>query len=237
MAPHQNPALPITVLAFTVTTRRINITEQELLNDLRDAAAKAPGTPLSADMYNETGQFTVTTIVRRFGSWNKGLQRAGLEVGRSFNAADEELFKNIEAVWLQLGRQPISTEMRRPLSRFGTGRYYKRFKTWNNALLCFQQFMNARNSQGASIEKEKQTGELPAQQPVIKHKTKRAPSERLKVQVLMRDGNKCRLCGETLTGDNIHFDHIIPWCRGGETVLENLQVLCKKHNLMKGDLV
>jgi len=71
---------------------------------------------------------------------------------------------------------------------------------------------------------------------IYKHKTKRLPSERLKVQVLMRDGNKCRLCGITLTGDNIHFDHVNPWSKGGETVLENLQILCAKHNLAKGDL-
>jgi len=38
-----------------------------------------------------------------------------------------------------------------------------------------------------------------------------------------------------VTGDNTHFDQIKPWSKGGETVLENLQVLCAKHNLAKGD--
>jgi len=71
---------------------------------------------------------------------------------------------------------------------------------------------------------------------IFKHKTKRNPSERLKVQVLMRDGNKCRLCGITVTGENIHFDHILAWSKGGETVLENIQVLCALHNLAKGNL-
>lgn len=52
----------------------------------------------------------------------------------------------------------------------------------------------------------------------------------------MRDGNSCRLCGITLTGDNIHFYHIKPWSKGGETTLENLQILCDKHNLAKGNL-
>ena len=61
-------------------------------------------------------------------------------------------------------------------------------------------------------------------------------SSRLKVQVLMRDSNKCKLCGTTVTGENIDFDHIKPWSKGGETVLENVQVLCASHNLAKGDL-
>jgi 5-methylcytosine-specific restriction endonuclease McrA len=72
----------------------------------------------------------------------------------------------------------------------------------------------------------------------IKHFTKREPSDRLKVQVLMRDGNKCRLCGVVCNDGlhKIHFDHIIPWSKGGETVLENLQVLCSDCNLSKGNL-
>ena len=52
----------------------------------------------------------------------------------------------------------------------------------------------------------------------------------------MRDGNTCRLCGITLTGDNIHFDHILAWSKGGETVLKNLQILCAPHNLAKGNV-
>ena len=43
------------------------------------------------------------------------------------------------------------------------------------------------------------------------------------------------LCGITDTGVNIHFDHIKPWPKNGETVLENLLVLCAEHNLAKGD--
>jgi len=53
---------------------------------------------------------------------------------------------------------------------------------------------------------------------------------------LIRDGNKCRLCGVTVTGENIHFDHVLAWSKGGETVLENMQVLCELHNLAKGNL-
>ena len=52
----------------------------------------------------------------------------------------------------------------------------------------------------------------------------------------MRDGNKCRLCGVTVTGENIHFDHIMAWSKGGETTLENIQVLCETHNLAKGNV-
>ncbi len=39
----------------------------------------------------------------------------------------------------------------------------------------------------------------------------------------------------TVTGENIHFD-ILAWSKGGETLLENLQVLCAEHNLAKGNV-
>ena len=40
-------------------------------------------------------------------------------------------------------------------------------------------------------------------------------------------------------GDNIelHIDHIIPWSKGGETVLENLQTLCSDCNLGKSNIL
>ena len=75
---------------------------------------------------------------------------------------------------------------------------------------------------------------------VYKHRTKRHISDRLKVKVLMRDVKagliKCALCGIPLTGANIHYDHKIAWANGGETELDNIQILCEPHNLAKGNI-
>ncbi|HUO05927.1 MAG TPA: HNH endonuclease [Candidatus Binataceae bacterium] len=53
----------------------------------------------------------------------------------------------------------------------------------------------------------------------------------------MRDGNRCKLCGGQAGSsiEKLDFDHIKPWSKGGETVLENLQILCDKCNVGKGD--
>ncbi len=36
--------------------------------------------------------------------------------------------------------------------------------------------------------------------------------------------------------DYSHIDHIKPWSKGGETVLENLQTLCATCNLGKSNI-
>jgi hypothetical protein len=57
----------------------------------------------------------------------------------------------------------------------------------------------------------------------------------IKREVWRRDGGQCRRCGST---DNLHFDHIIPFSRGGSSILaENVQLLCARHNLEKRDRI
>ena len=51
-------------------------------------------------------------------------------------------------------------------------------------------------------------------------------------EVYERDGGKCVKCGST---ENLHFDHILPFSKGGSSkVAKNIQLLCARHNLKKG---
>ena len=57
----------------------------------------------------------------------------------------------------------------------------------------------------------------------------------VKIAVWKRDGGRCVTCG---SADNLHFDHIIPYSRGGSSlVAENIQLLCARHNLAKHDRI
>lgn len=49
-----------------------------------------------------------------------------------------------------------------------------------------------------------------------------------------RDHGKCVYCG---SDENLHLDHIIPFSKGGDTSVENLQLLCQKCNLEKSNKI
>jgi hypothetical protein len=57
----------------------------------------------------------------------------------------------------------------------------------------------------------------------------------VKLEVWKRDKGKCVQCGST---DNLHFDHILAYSKGGTSLKpENIQLLCARHNLQKSDKI
>lgn len=73
-----------------------------------------------------------------------------------------------------------------------------------------------------------------------RRKTNRDINLRLRFKVMQRDHFKCCFCGASPAKDSsvvLHVDHIIPWSKGGETVIDNLQTLCSKCNLGKSDIL
>ena len=73
----------------------------------------------------------------------------------------------------------------------------------------------------------------------VTHRTKRDINLRMRFLVMKRDDFKCCLCGRspaTTPGLELQIDHIFPWSKGGETVIDNLQTLCSDCNLGKSNL-
>jgi hypothetical protein len=57
----------------------------------------------------------------------------------------------------------------------------------------------------------------------------------VKVEVWKRDEGRCVMCGST---KNLHFDHDIPFSKGGSSITaKNVKLLCAKHNLSKSDKI
>ena len=57
----------------------------------------------------------------------------------------------------------------------------------------------------------------------------------IKMAVWKRDDGCCTICGAK---DELHFDHILPYAKGGTSIVsENVQLLCARHNLQKSDKI
>ena len=63
----------------------------------------------------------------------------------------------------------------------------------------------------------------------INGKTRHIPKE-IKREVWNRDNGCCAVCGSS---ENLEFDHVIPYSKGGATSLGNLQILCSRCNKKK----
>lgn len=100
---------------------------------------------------------------------------------------------------------------------------------WSNGIINYELYGNVQ------IKEEKI--KVPDNKSLI-HRTKRDASVKLRFDVFKRDNFKCCICGASPAKDinvELHIDHIIPWSKGGETEMDNLQTLCSRCNLGKSD--
>ena len=222
-------------IKFQLEEYHRNISDKELLSDLKRVAAKLNQKFVTRDQQDGVGNFHSTSYIRRFGSWFSALEKAGLEKTRTpMNLPEEELFKNLEEVWTKLGRQPRYLEIQKPLSKYSAGTYEYRFGTYRKALEKFISYIN--NGKEISHEDLKN---ISKNQITRTHKTPRNINWRLRFIIMKRDNFKCKNCGRSPATDPtviLHVDHIKAWVNKGETVLGNLQTLCSVCNIGKSNL-
>ena len=216
-------------MQFELKEYHRNIPKEDLIADLQRVASENGLSSVSQKLYGQLGKYTHKVFYSNFGSWNNALVVAGLEISSKHNISNEELFENIENVWISLGRQPTYSEMNSNISKFSTKPYECRFGSWRKALIAFIEYINASPTASTDAKPSK----------VHQTKTNRNINPRLRFLVMQRDHFKCCACGASPAKDPsvlLHADHIVPWSKGGPTTMDNLQTLCSKCNLGKGDL-
>jgi hypothetical protein len=220
--------------------RAKNLTDEELLDELRQVAAALGKQVLTREEFREGSRgVSSSAIDRRFGSWSEGLRLAGLELsplGRRWT--DDDYFENLLTVWTHHGRAPRYREMNEPPSLITGGAYEAKFGTWGRAKAAFVERVNS------DLSRRKKTAARPTGEQLTLPDTKsprredgRSPSLGLRYKVLSRDHFRCVTCGRspaTTLSVKLHVDHILPVAAGGKTVEENLRALCADCNLGKG---
>lgn len=56
-----------------------------------------------------------------------------------------------------------------------------------------------------------------------------------KFKVMRRDKCVCQVCGKNVSDEEINFDHIIPWSKGGSSDERNIRLLCADCNKKRGN--
>lgn len=223
-----------------------NISNDGLLSDIRSVASTLKKDTLSSNEYSKYGKFSKDTCLKRFGNWNCALTKAGLKpyIQKSEKRIqDTDLLEEIERLWIKLGRQPTVTDIKNGLSKYALNTFTRHFGGWRGALKTFMDWIEAEKNTPSQITNESVNcfdNSDPVYLPTVEHSTGRDVNLRLRFKVMSRDHFKCCFCGASPATDptiELHVDHIFPWSKGGETVIDNLQTLCSKCNLGKADLV
>ena len=69
-----------------------------------------------------------------------------------------------------------------------------------------------------------------------KYLSVRAFDNRMKRSAYEQQKGICKKCGKPFAIEEMEADHITPWSKGGKTITENCQMLCKECNRRKSDI-
>ena len=225
-----------------------NISDQQLLDELLSVSRRLGKPSVTKEEFKAHSEFSAGAISQRFGSWRKALQLVGLQpvpLGKRYT--DEECFENLLQVWTHYGRQPQHDEMKLPPSTVGPKAYTRRWGTWLRALEAFVNKMNQADDDRGETPSQTIKNETEAELenttknhlPCVADADKRDIKLGLRWKVFQRDRFRCVKCGASPANDptceQLHADHILPFSKGGKTLVENLQTLCQRCNLGKGN--
>ena len=218
--------------------QKMDISRETIIQDIKNIYQKF-GT-INCKIYDKESKIGFKRVLNEFEYWETALKEAGIPLnGGSKHITNEDLFGEIERLWVTLCRQPSSNDIRQGLSKYSLNTYCRRFGSWRATL---QNFVNYINNGQEFLYKQTPCQHISEQTKQIikdKHTTKRDINLRLRFLVMKRDNFKCCKCGRSpanTTNLELHIDHIKPYSKGGETVIENLQTLCSDCNLGKSDL-
>lgn len=222
------------------------ISDEDMISDLLSISKQLNKNVVTSTEYNTYGKYSFFTIKVRFGSWSKFVEKAGLkQTGFIGRVDDEDLLKEIERIWIELGRQPTTTDIKKGISKYDLNTFSRRFGGWRGALQYFVDWVNSEEetkTRTVNIVEEidaEENKNITDEKEIKTKRTSRNINLRLRFRVLLKDNFKCCLCGDSPAKNpsiELHVDHIKPWSKGGETVIENLQTLCSKCNLGKGNI-
>lgn len=109
-----------------------NIDNSDLIDELQRLADELGQTPTKRDM-KQQGAYSERPYHNKFGSWNKAVRAAGLEICIESNIAKSDLIDELQRLADELGRTPTSHDMNQE-GAYSERPYHDKFGSWNRAV-------------------------------------------------------------------------------------------------------
>lgn len=132
-------------MKYELIERHRNISDKELLDDVKRVASIYDKSTLTQDEYIKHGKYGKNTFLRHFGSWNNVLNICSLQINAMQLAASKSshnhssvsekyLVEDLQRVALLYNKRSITSGEYKQYGDFSCDSFFKRFGTWNNAL-------------------------------------------------------------------------------------------------------
>lgn len=121
-------------MRFELEPYNRGLSDAVLLDDLRLVATKLGKDFVTKDEYNKHGRLCAATFQKRFGSWTKANERAGLRKIRNYDVTAEDCVTDIQRVAKELGKTTLSSYEYERHGKFKRDLIRKRCGSWEAAL-------------------------------------------------------------------------------------------------------
>lgn len=133
-------------MKFVLNEYHRNISDQELLDDIKRVMGIVNTGTLTTSDYRKYGRFGVKTVIRHFGSWLNALQLCNAKINdfqsyaskvinrNHHHISDEDLLADVRNVAVMLGKETINSSEYQQHSKYSANLCFKRFSSWNNTL-------------------------------------------------------------------------------------------------------
>ncbi|SDO83426.1 HNH endonuclease [Ralstonia sp. 25mfcol4.1] len=175
---------------------------------------------------------SLDVINRMFGSFANACSAFGIDCGgKKVRYTDDELLVFFEELWRWRGHKPALGDFARFKEETGKGIHYDVIRRRFGPYIIFQRLFSEYKRK--IITKEVLLAEA---KPTQCRRT--AIGQRVRYDVLKRDGYRCTLCGASPVEDAetvLEVDHKVHVSKGGGSELSNLRTLCRQCNNGRGN--
>lgn len=238
---------------FKFERHQINkIPREKVIQELEKVAEHYNYSDFKQDDFDKLADISAYKVYRELGSWDKVMlflvdhyKAKGIDfkiTTRRTSYSEQEIFNEMEKIWLQLGHRPSRDEWVQSNPEISYDTIYRRFRGWTNACHRFMEYKSGAKIDTTNNLQQEAKAKAKRSKPSTDENKKviaRSLSVNIRYKVLLRDKFRCNSCGKSPsanTGTMLHVDHIVPFSKGGGNDLDNLQTLCQDCNLGKSDL-